>query len=160
MTTEQTTKQVAGSPIDPEPKVQEGPPPLNVFSSVGEIPAGFKTINVQLMPSVPMVVPEQVQVAWGQDGNLYHAIEVTPNALGAEKEWEWRRLALTMDEAREKRIDFYHPTLGLIWHGFKLARDRTPQDIMADRSIGGLVPPGELPVQKAGYAPNAEPAHD
>lgn len=137
--------------------VEPGPPPLE--TSIGEVPTGYVPMQVPAMQMMTIFVPEGTQVARGGDGLLYHAIERVPEAIGAAKVWQWRPLAATLEEAREKRWDFYHPRLGLIWNGFKLARDRTPQDIMADGSIGGLVPPGELPVQRAGYAPDAEPAH-
>ena len=135
----------------------EGPPEL---PDQMPIPEGHKVVAVPAQVVVPSVfVPQGVQTAWGQDGNLYHAVKMASPTLGGEPEWQWRRLALNLQQAREERLDYYHPALGLIWNGVKLARDRTPQDIMNDSSVGGLPIPGEVPVEKAGYAPDAEPAH-
>ena len=110
------------------------------------------------MAQLPIIVPKGTRIQTGPDGLLYPLVSRTGEALGMAPELKWRRLALSLDEARVNRIDFYHPTLGLIWNGFKLARDRTPDDIMRDTSIGGAVPRGELPVTAAGFAADAEPA--
>lgn len=131
-------------------------PPLPGTSS---IPQGYTAITVAQQVGIPLIVPEGTIVRTGPDGNLYWLHAKTPEAIGGEKILVWRRIALSLDEAREKRIDFFHPTLGLIWNGHKLAKDRTPEDIMRDTSIGGMVPRGELPVEAIGYAPDAEPAH-
>ena len=68
----------------------------------------------------------------GNDGNLYHRIKRMTE--GGHVVEVVRPLALTLDEAREKRKDFYHPTLGLIWEGYKLASDRSVESIMNDTS--------------------------
>lgn len=135
---------------------EPGPPPLE--TEAGEIPQGYEALQIPVMMQT-IFVPKDVKVARGGDGNLYHAIQRVPESLGAKPIWQWRPLATSLEEARERRWDFYHPTLGLVWNGNKLARDRTPQDIMRDNSVGGLTPLGELPVEKAGYAPDAAPAH-
>ena len=69
---------------------------------------------------------------YGQDGNLYHKVKRMTE--GGQEVEAVRPLALTLDEARDKRKDFYHPTLGLIWEGYKLATDRDVKSIMADTS--------------------------
>lgn len=87
---------------------------------------------------------------YGRDGKLYHKVKrMTEGGTVVEMS---RPLALTIEEARNERKDFYHPTLGLIWEGYKLAADRTPDDIMQDMSVGGQVPPGgtPVPVEKKG----------
>lgn len=88
-------------------------------------------------PLPPGVPPSAV---WGDDDLLYHEIEVTTE--GGTKHKVYRRLAQTMEEARELRIDYFHPTLGLIWDGYKLAKDRTPQDRMRDASVSQVKPGG------------------
>lgn len=45
-----------------------------------------------------------------------------------------RPVASTLAEAREKHWDFYHPVVGWVREGYKLEKDREPQDIMADGS--------------------------
>lgn len=45
-----------------------------------------------------------------------------------------RPVALTRAEAREKRKDYYDPVLGWLLCGYKLQKDRTPEEIMADGS--------------------------
>lgn len=85
------------------------------------------------------------------DGMLMHRVKRMTE--GGSYTEEVRPLAMTLEEARDKRWDFYHPTLGLIWDGYKLARDRTPQSIMSDGSQGGLVPPGQETPAFFGNAP-------
>lgn len=51
-----------------------------------------------------------------------------------------RSVALDQQQAREKCIDWYHPTLGWARYGFKLEKDRTPQDIMSDASVAQYNP--------------------
>lgn len=75
---------------------------------------------------------------YGDDGKLYHTVERMTEGGTSVK--ETRRLASSIEEARDNRIDFFHPTYGLIWEGFKLASDRRPQEILNDGSTGGLVP--------------------
>ena len=87
----------------------------------------------------------------GDDGNLYHRISrMTDGGSWIETT---RPLARTLEEAREKRIDFYHPTLGIIWNGYKIGRDRSPQDIIKDTSVGGQAKPGEVPVPTSNLPP-------
>lgn len=76
------------------------------------------------------------------DGNLMHKVRRMSEGGGYVE--VTRPLAASLEEAREKRIDFYHPTLGLIWEGYKLARDRSPQSVMSDGSVGGLVKAGDV----------------
>jgi hypothetical protein len=95
--------------------------------------------------------PEGTELAYTESGQLIHKIMKVPDAIGGDPYPVWRALATSLEEAREKRIDFWHPTLGLIWNGYKLARDRSIADIMSDNSVGGLVPRGELPVESAGF---------
>lgn len=81
---------------------------------------------------------------WGEDDQLYHKIEMTTE--GGAKYMATRPLAQTMEEARDKRLDYFHPTLGLIWNGYKLATDRTPQARLADRTQSLMRPGSALPV--------------
>lgn len=45
-----------------------------------------------------------------------------------------RNVASTLEEARAKHWDWYHPDLGWIREGYKLEKDREPQAIMDDGS--------------------------
>lgn len=80
---------------------------------------------------------------YGDDGELYHRVERMTE--GGTKVEVVRPLATNLAEARDKHLDFYHPTLGLRWEGYKLASDRTPESIMKDASVGGRIPAGERP---------------
>lgn len=76
------------------------------------------------------VLPPQAII--GDDGLLYH--EVTRILEGGSSMLQRRRLASSLEEARTKRLDYYHPKLGLIWEGFKLASDRDAQDVIDDKT--------------------------
>lgn len=95
---------------------------------------------------------------YGGDGRLYHKIQTMSE--GGKLVQSTRPLALTLEEAREKKADFFHPSLGWIWNGYKLAKDREPADIMADTTVGGATPPGEKSVMEVGFDPYAGSAHD
>lgn len=81
---------------------------------------------------------------YGDDGKLYH--EMNKVTEGGTVIVVRRPLAQSLEEARDKRWDFYHPTLGWIWEGYKLARDRGVQSIIRDNTLGGMTPPGERPL--------------
>lgn len=51
-----------------------------------------------------------------------------------------REVALTLEEARERKVDYYLPQSGWILNGYKRATDRTPQDRLADGSVPAGVP--------------------
>ncbi len=68
-----------------------------------------------------------------KDGLLYHKVERVLE--GGSIMLQQRRLATSLEEAREKKLDYIHPVYGLIWEGFKLAKDRQAQDIMDDTSF-------------------------
>lgn len=152
-TTTVSVPQEDGSDVEMELEV----PPL-VTGSKRVVPAGYHEIEVPGMPGRTAIVPKNVQVAFGNDGNLYHCVPRVGEALRARPKMVWRRLAMTKQESLANRLDYYDPTLGLIWEGYKVARDRDPQDIMNDTSIGGLPIPGELTVEQAGFDPDAESA--
>lgn len=76
------------------------------------------------------ILPEKAFV--GDDGLLYHT--VTRVLEGGSSMEQTRRLANSPEESREKHLDFYHPKLGLIWEGFKLAKDRNAQDVISDKT--------------------------
>lgn len=106
--------------------------------TVPERPKKLFGISVHWEGGVP--VPDTVFM--GMDGQRYWKVERTTE--GGSKYEATRRYAMDLATARDTHSDFLHPTLGLIWEGYKLARDRSPEDIMADTSIGGAIPPGEL----------------
>jgi len=76
-----------------------------------------------------------------QGNSLIHVIEI--EAADGSKRTQRRPVASTLEEAKEKRWDFYHEELGWILEGYKLARDRTTASIMADSSVGGRRDPEE-----------------
>lgn len=78
------------------------------------------------------------------EGDLRWKVQRTTE--GGSKYMADRPLATTLKEARDNRWDFCHPTLGVVWEGYKLGSDRPPQQRMADTSVGGMVPPGGRPV--------------
>lgn len=45
-----------------------------------------------------------------------------------------RPVSLDPREAKEKRMDYYHPELGWVLEGYKLEKDRPEQSIMDDDS--------------------------
>ncbi|KKN16984.1 hypothetical protein LCGC14_0970380 [marine sediment metagenome] len=67
-----------------------------------------------------------------KNGQLYRDVEQT----SAEGEpWiKHRPVALTLHEAKMKHWDWYHPQFGWVNEGYKLAKDRDGEDIMADGS--------------------------
>lgn len=73
---------------------------------------------------------------FGPDGELYH--KVTRMSEGGHLIESYRRLARTLEEARDKRIDYYDPSLGLIWEGYKLAKDRLTSSIIEETNPGGF----------------------
>ena len=76
-----------------------------------------------------------------EDGRLIRRI---PQVSADGTEWlQERRVALTLDEAKAKRWDWYHPQLGWVHEGYKLEVDRTPQSIMADNSVSIMAEPPE-----------------
>lgn len=103
-----------------------------------EMPKTVFGIPVRWESGVP--VPESVFL--GNDGKRYWRVERTTE--GGSKTTAVRRYESDLSTARDQHADYLHPTLGVIWEGFKLARDRSPEDIMADASIGGAIPPGEV----------------
>lgn len=80
---------------------------------------------------------------WGEDDLLYHRIEVVSE--GGTKHVAVRRLATTLEEARDARIDYFHGTLGLIWEGYKLATDRSAESRVRDLSESRLRPGSAIP---------------
>jgi hypothetical protein len=58
-----------------------------------------------------------------------------------------RPVALTFEEAKAKRVDYYHPELGWVIEAYKLEKDREPANIMADGS--SAVPDPDLFPTKA-----------
>lgn len=53
---------------------------------------------------------------------------------------QFRPVALTLEEAKKDRKDYYDSRFGWILNGYKLERDRTPQDIMADGTLASPNP--------------------
>ncbi len=74
----------------------------------------------------------------GNNGRYFHVLEVTTE--GGAKVKQTRPLGTTLEEAIANRWDFYHPTVGLIYEGYKLARDRDANDIMSDTSQSQMRP--------------------
>lgn len=80
-------------------------------------------------PQVDESLPPGV---YREDGKLFRD-KVRESADG--EEWvQKRRVALTLEEARANRWDFYHPSYGWIIQGYKRERDADPQEILQDNS--------------------------
>lgn len=67
-------------------------------------------------------------------GRLFR--EVTIVAADGSERVQVRPVARTLEEAKARRWDYYHPEGGWILEGYKWAKDRTPESIMADTSQG------------------------
>ncbi|KKL60670.1 hypothetical protein LCGC14_2203010 [marine sediment metagenome] len=67
-----------------------------------------------------------------RDGQLFRDVpQVSPDG----SDWvKHRRVALTLQEAKMRHWDWYHPTHGWILEGYKLEKDRDAADILADGS--------------------------
>lgn len=66
-----------------------------------------------------------------ETGRLFWIREYT---VDGDKRKQTRYVSLDKDEARAKRLDYWDPQLGWILEGYKLARDRSVESIMADGS--------------------------
>ncbi len=84
-------------------------------------------------------LPEGV---YEKGGQLFRDVERN-SLIGTPKEGEdqefetWtqhRLVALTLGEAKLRHWDWYHPKFGWILEGYKLAKDRDVNDILADTS--------------------------
>lgn len=81
----------------------------------------------------PGYLPAGVEVRYMID-HWEHKVSRIPerDGGGASPITSWRPLAVNQEESRQFRRDFYHPTLGMIWEGYKLAKDRSMDDIIRD----------------------------
>jgi hypothetical protein len=76
------------------------------------------------------------------DGVLVRRVEMSSMGGGT---WEkLRPVALTLEEARAKKQDYYHPELGWIREGWKLEKDRDTTSIMEDGSSAMPMPEKEM----------------
>lgn len=64
------------------------------------------------------------------NGQLMRRLHIT-SADGSTRE-QLRPVAASIEEAKEKRWDWYHPELGWIREGYKLERDRDLGSILED----------------------------
>ena len=79
-----------------------------------------------------------------ENGRLFRYVEKV-SATG--EPWESRRpVALTAEDARKQRFDYFHPRYGWLLEGYKWEKDRTPEDIMADTSTSIPAEPPEVTV--------------
>ncbi len=86
---------------------------------------------------------------------------MVPKVSASGEPWESRRpVALTIKEARERRYDYFHPELGWILEGYKLERDRKPEDIMADTSQSIPADPPEPNAMRIGSVPSVPPGEE
>lgn len=82
----------------------------------------------QVLPPNAIMHNGQMFHSWDDvdaDGNVHHHEKLA---------------ATNQQEAREKRMDWYHPQFGWVKDGYKLYRDRTAQDIMSDGSVAQMNP--------------------
>lgn len=64
------------------------------------------------------------------DGRLVRYVEQL--SADGSSFMQQREVALTLEEARTMRADYYHPELGWILGGYKLAKDRSEQSRLRD----------------------------
>ena len=88
-----------------------------------------------MIPSEPGLPPGVERLP---DGQLIRRLE-KPVTGGTSRE-QIRYVASSLEEARKKHWDFYHPVVGWIREGYKLEKDRPPQDIMNDGSLASPNP--------------------
>jgi hypothetical protein len=74
-------------------------------------------------------LPEGV---YEKGGQLYR--DVTRPSADGEEYVQHRLVALTLAEAKARHWDWFHPRYGWILEGYKLAKDRDVEDILADGS--------------------------
>ncbi|KKL75583.1 hypothetical protein LCGC14_2053410 [marine sediment metagenome] len=74
-------------------------------------------------------LPEGV---YEKGGQLYR--DVARTSPDGEECVQHRLVALTFGEAKLKHFDYFHPKFGWILEGYKLAKDRDVDDILADAS--------------------------
>ncbi|KKM91621.1 hypothetical protein LCGC14_1226690 [marine sediment metagenome] len=81
-------------------------------------------------------------------------VRLVPKVAASGETWNSRRpVALTIEEARLRRYDYYHPELGWILEGYKLEKDRTPESRMADVSQSVLAEPPEPEAMRTAAPP-------
>lgn len=98
------------------------------------LPSALAKLSGNSEPEPPVSVQEGASLPPGVErvpGG--YTRKVVKRASGQERT-QVRPVALTREEAREKRMDYYDPVLGWLLDGYKLEKDRLPQDIMADGS--------------------------
>lgn len=89
-----------------------------------------------------------------ESGELFRYV---PKTAADGTEWQSRRpVALTVEEARRRRFDYYDEVLGWILEGYKLARDRQPADIVADSSMSMIPPEGQDVLAPVSESPTSE----
>ncbi len=74
-------------------------------------------------------LPEGV---YEENGRFYRDVPRTSQD-GSERTQK-RPVALTQAESKARHWDWYHPQFGWVLEGYKLARDRSVNDILADTS--------------------------
>lgn len=79
-----------------------------------------------------------------RDGKL---VRVLPKVAADGTSWEQvRPVSLDPAEAKALKVDYYHPQLGWLLKGKKLAKDRSVGSIMMDDSTAVAVPEEARPV--------------
>ncbi len=86
-----------------------------------------------------------------ENGQLVRYVE---KVSASGEPWQSRRpVALTIEEARRRRWDWYHPKYGWALEGFKWQKDRTPEDRMADTSMSIPADPPEPEAMRTAAPP-------
>lgn len=68
-------------------------------------------------------------------------VRIIPRTSHDGRTWDQvRPVSLDFREAKEKRMDFYHPELGWIREGYKREREHTVGSVMLDDSQAVAVP--------------------
>ena len=86
-----------------------------------------------------------------ENGRLFRYVE---KVSASGEPWKSRRpVALTIEDARKQRFDWYHPTHGWVLEGYKWEKDRSPEDRMADVSQSVPADPPEPDAMRTAAPP-------
>ena len=86
-----------------------------------------------------------------ENGQLVRYVE---KVSASGEPWQSRRpVALDIKEARKQRFDYFHSELGWILEGYKLEKDRTIEDKMADTSSPVPAEPPEPEAMRSAAPP-------
>lgn len=89
-------------------------------------------------------------------GRMFRRVTLPNPNLDGKPAYDYKPVASTLEEAKAKRWDFYHPEFGWILEGYKLAGDRTVNDRLRDSTGVNFVGNEQLDVFDDDEAPDLE----